>query len=114
MELFEEIYGSYFQAIRKILLDAGTKPLTLKDMEADILSVSSAESALNILPKLLDGAWSPLLHREADGCFSCALGQDQTEKTEDFLKLPLTKLQKSWIKALLSDQRFRLFFPEEA
>ncbi len=114
MELFEEIYGSYFQAIRKILLDAGTKPLTRKDMEADILSVSSAESALSILPKLLDGAWSPLLHREADGCFSCALGLDQTEKTEDFLKLPLTKLQKSWLKALLLDPRFRLFFSEEA
>ena len=48
MELFEEIYGSYFQAVRKILLDAGTKPLTRKDMETDILSVSSAESALSI------------------------------------------------------------------
>ncbi len=114
MELFEEIYGSYFQAIRNILLDARKKPLSRKDIEADILSTASMESALAILPKLLEGVWSPLLHREEDGRFSCALGRNQARDTKDFLRLPLTTLQKSWLKALLSDPRFRLFFPEEA
>lgn len=108
MELFEEIYGSYFQAVRKILLDAKFQPLTRKEMETDILSVSSLESTLVILPKLLSGAWSPLLTPVGDGRFACALGN------ESLLKLPLTKLQQSWIKALLSDPRFRLFFPDDS
>ena len=33
MEWFEEIYGSYFQAVRKILLEAGKAPITIKEME---------------------------------------------------------------------------------
>ena len=33
MELFEEIYGSYFQAVRRILLEAGKAPLSQKEME---------------------------------------------------------------------------------
>ena len=86
MELFEEIYGSYFQVIRKILFEAGTRPLTRKEMEADILSTASMESALAILPKLLEGAWSPLLKKEEDGRFSCVLLPKQGEKAEDFLK----------------------------
>lgn len=114
MELFEEIYGSYFQAVKKILLDAKVHPLTRKEMETDILSVSSLESTLVILPKLLTGAWSPLLTPEEDGRFSCALGREHTETDGRFLKLPMTKLQKSWIKALLSDPRFRLFFPDDS
>ena len=114
MELFEEIYGSYFQVIRKILLDAGTRPLTRKEMEADILSAASMESALAILPKLLEGAWSPLLKKEENGRFSCTLWKKKKKKAEDFLKPPMTRLQKSWLKALLLDSRFRLFFPEEA
>lgn len=59
MELFEEIYGSYFQAIRNILLDARKKPLSRKDIQADILSTASMESALAILPKLLEGGLEP-------------------------------------------------------
>lgn len=115
MELFEEIYGSYFQAVRRILLDAEAEPLTRKEMEEDILSVSSMDGVLAILPKLLDGAWSSLLNREEDGRFSCALKREQKGKVErKSFNLPLTKLQKSWLKALLSDPRFRLFFPEDA
>lgn len=114
MELFEEIYGSYFQAIRRILLDAEAEPLTRKEMEEDILSVSSMDGVLAILPKLLEGAFRPLLNSEEDGRFSCALKREQKEKNDSFLKLPLTKLQKSWLKALLPDPRFRLFFPDDA
>lgn len=112
MELFEEIYGTYFQAVRKILLDAKESPLTRKEIEADILSVSSLESALAILPKLFTGAWSPLLTSQEDGRFSCPLGGKKGAADKNFLKLPLTKLQKSWLKALLKDPRFRLFFPD--
>ena len=114
MELFEEIYGSYFQAVRKILIHAKDRPMTQKEMEADILSVASLESALAILPKLLKGAWHPLLILQDEDRFFCALRPDPAKKDGDFLKLPLTKLQKSWLKALLSDPRFRLFFPEHA
>ena len=114
MELFEEIYGSYFQAVRKILTDAKKKPLTPKEMEADIQNISSLESTLVILPKLLQGAWHPLLVPEGEKLFSCALGTAGNETDRNFLKPPLTRLQKSWLKALLADPRFRLFFPKES
>jgi hypothetical protein len=114
VELFEEIYGSYFQAVRRVLMDAKRTPLTQKELEEEIRNASSLESSLVILPKLLAGAWSPLLLREETGCFSCALDREGTADMEGFLKLPLTKLQKSWIKALLPDPRFRIFFSEEA
>lgn len=110
MELFEEIYGTYFQAIRKTLLDANEKPLTKKEIEADILRVCSLESALAIIPKLFTGSWSPLLTSWQDGRFSCALCKEDKKTHKNFLKLPLTRLQKSWLKALLEDPRFRLFF----
>lgn len=98
MEFFEEIYSSYFQAVRKILLDSRENTLSKQEMEEICRNYASSESALTILPKLLNGAWSSLLK----------------EPVESDLKLPLTSIQKSWLKALLMDRRFRLFFPKES
>ncbi len=113
MEWFEEIYGSYFQAVRKILLEAGKAPVTKKEMEEICLRNASLESALAIVPKLTKGPWSSLLEEQDKGRFSSALGTAESRGRDDFLKLPLTKLQKSWLKALLPDPRFRLFLGEE-
>ncbi len=98
MEYFEEIYSSYFQVVRKILLDSREHSLSKQEMEEICQSFASSESALSILPKLLNGAWSSLRKKPV---------------TSD-LKLPMTGLQKSWIKTLLADERFRLFFPEKS
>ncbi len=73
MEWFEEIYGSYFQAVRKILLEAGKAPITIKEMEEICRRYASPESALAIVPKLTKGTWSPLLEEQEKHLFSSAL-----------------------------------------
>ena len=110
MEWFEEIYGSYFQAVRKILLEAGKAPITIKEMEEICRRYASPESALAIVPKLTKGTWSPLLEEQEKHLFSSALRRPENLSADGFLKVPLTKMQKSWLKALLPDPRFRLFF----
>lgn len=121
MKLFEEIYGSYFQAVRKILLEAGEKPLSVKEMTQLCKEYASPESALAILPKLTEGAWFTLLKEESDHTFSSALKSHKnlesaasSDEASKGLKLPLTSLQKMWLKSILPDPRFCLFLSEEA
>lgn len=104
--LFEEIYGSYFQAVRRILEQSFHTPLTLQDMYRLVRACAFEESASVIVPKLTKGPWSALLKKDGEKTWKSAL------RTAS-LKTPLTSLQKSWLKALLNDVRFQLFFTEE-
>ncbi len=132
MEIFEEIYSAYFQAVQKILLESSKAPLTVREMEELTKACAFEDSALYILPKLLDGAWSALLKPVEGGRYACALnaacpdltanvppssgqasGISRENMFRNALKTPMTNLQKSWLKALLPDARFRLFFTEE-
>lgn len=99
--LFHEIYGSYFNVVAAILADASDGCLTDQRMTALVREKAFAESALSIPAALKSGDW-PLLeagrrtvirHRPA---------------------MPLTILQKRWLKALLSDPRIALFDPDPA
>ncbi len=105
MELFEKYYNCYYQVVRHILMEAETSPVTEKRMRELSERYGYQESALAIVPKLSDGTW-PFL--TPSGCTALT--------HPDALKpgaLPLTKLQKSWLSALLEDPRIRLFLTEE-
>lgn len=105
MELFEKLYGCYYQVARHILEAAAKEPQTRKQMEAIIGQYGFRESALTILPKLTEGTWALLEPAE---------NQTYRPVTSHTVRQPLTTLQKSWIKSLLTDRRIRLFFaPEE-
>ena len=112
MEFFHEIYSAYFQVVRKILLESAKSPLTTGEMKQISQSYAFEESFLSIIPKLTEGSWSSLLTPSKEKYWSCALSS-VSSRPQELLKAPLTRLQKSWIKALLSDPRFRLFFSEE-
>ncbi|MCI8415982.1 MAG: WYL domain-containing protein [Lachnospiraceae bacterium] len=112
MDFFHEIYSAYFQVVRKILLDAAKTPVTASRMEEISRTYAFEESFLTILPKLLSGPWSPLLSPKDGHSYGCALSF-ASQASEAFLKPPLTNLQKAWLKALLLDDRFRLFFSQE-
>lgn len=126
MELFEEIYSTYFQVVRKILIESAKTPLRASEMTEISNAYAFEESALSILPKLLEGSWSSLLKPAEGNRYTCALNSVTSEiaKNSDaspsadslssILKTPITHLQKSWLKALLFDARFRLFFTEDA
>lgn len=103
MNLFSELYSCYYQVTARILGQAFQAPLTRQQIHNIAESEGYQESALEIVPRLLEGDWK-LLEPQADGrCISCL-------KREPFT--PFTVLQKSWIKALLKDERIPLFFSD--
>lgn len=104
MELFSEIYSCYYQVVDSILKKAEEHPVTRNEMEHICAELGFAESGFYILPKLISGEWQLLtsddqLHYRA--------------RTKEHSTLPLTALQRSWLRTLLQDDRFRLFFTEE-
>lgn len=106
MELFDKIYNCYFQAVRKILEEASSSPVSRKRMEEICRDTAFGESALTILPKLIKGSWSSLLTSEDGKNYSSSLSSPS-------FSFPLTNLQKAWLKSLLSDRRIPLFFSQE-
>ena len=103
MELFHEIYSCYIDVVRCILTEAEQSPVTAGRMEQLAAEKAFGESALAILPKLTGGDW-PLLVPCGGDAFRSRLTHTP--------HVPLSTLQKSWLKALLADGRIRLFFSD--
>ncbi len=96
--LFSEIYGNYFNAVAAILTQALRGELTGKDLPEIVRQTAFGESVLSIPAALTDGTW-PLLTED----LKTPLHAEPT--------MPLTTLQKQWLKALLQDPRIKLFAP---
>lgn len=97
--LFSEIYGSYFNVIATVLSEAADGTLTANRLTTVVQEKAFAESTLSIPTALTSQEW-PLL----DDSFQSMLRHKPT--------MPLTTLQKRWLKALLSDPRIALFEPD--
>ena len=97
--LFSEIYGSYYQAVAKILSKAVAGTLDGKTLRQIVRDTAFAESPLTIPDALTSGQW-PLLNPD----YSTPLYQEPA--------MPLTLLQKRWMKAILLDPRVQLFQPD--
>ncbi|MCI8400054.1 MAG: WYL domain-containing protein [Oscillibacter sp.] len=96
--LFHEIYGTYFQVVSAVLAEAVEGTLTEKRLLELVREKAFAESVLTIPAALRDGSW-PLLDRN--------LGTPIRRRPE----MPLSTLEKRWLKALLLDPRIALFDP---
>lgn len=94
--LFHEIYGSYYRATAAILRQAARGALTGRELTALVQRHGFGESLLTI-PDALRGERWLLLHRDLS---SALTGEPE---------LPLTTLEKRWMKALLLDPRIQLF-----
>lgn len=104
--LFSELYTCYYQVTARILEKAQSCPLTPGQITGLAKEYGYDESALSIVPKLIQGDW-PLLKKEGipSGCYTSLLENPVYPQ-------PLTRLQRSWLKALLPDPRFCLFFTD--
>ena len=98
--IFSEVYGSYFKAVSAILAKAVEGTLTERELTRTVLENAFGESLITIPAKLTDGSW-PLL---TEG-FGTPLRRAP--------HMPLTLLEKQWLKALLLDPRVRLFAPSD-
>ena len=94
--LFSEIYSAYFNAVAAIIAKALAGDLTAQDLGKIIDERAFAESMLTIPAALTNGEWALL-----------APNWQTPLKREP--QMPLTILQKRWLKALTQDPRLALF-----
>lgn len=94
--IFSEIYSLYYKTVGKILNEAFERPLGESEVREIINENAFSESALFIIPALKSGRWNLL-----NGNFSPALKHEYT--------LPLTLIEKRWLKSILADPKIKLF-----
>lgn len=96
--IFNEIYGTYYNMLAKLLSRAVEGELTEERLYATVQQEGYEESILTVPKALKEQSW-PLLR------------EDLTTPLRHKPTMPLTELQKRWLKALLQDPRIRLFDP---
>ena len=93
---FNEIYGTYFRVVGFILEQAQKGELTTEKINRIVQEQAFGDSYLTIPRSLKDCEW-PLLQN------------DMTTPLQHIPTMPLTILQRRWLKTLLSDKRMQLF-----
>lgn len=98
--LFSEIYSSYYNVVSAVLAEAVAGKLTGQRLSELVREKAFGESILTI-PAALKDRW-PLLK------------PDMTTPIRHAPAMPLTTVQKRWLKTLLQDPRIALFAPDPA
>jgi hypothetical protein len=96
--LHSEIYGTYFRTVAAILTRSLAGDLNGKTLSEIVRRTAFGESLLTIPASLTDGRW-PLLRPDLTTPLKRAPG------------MPLSALEKRWLKSLLLDPRIALFDP---
>ena len=104
MEHFSEIYGDSYRAVAAVLVRALHTPVSETEISCIVRQHTSDENALYIVPRLTSGDW-PLLKKNDDGLYSAV--------TKHPHNLPLTNLQRAWLRAVLDDRRCSGFLNDE-
>ncbi len=94
--LFSELYGAYYNAVAAILKAACDHPLQQQEVREILLQKAFGESALAIEPALREERWQ-------------LLRPDGTTPLRHAPTLPLTLLERRWLKAIALDPRVKLF-----
>ena len=97
--LFHEIYGAYYRAAAAILREAVRGTLTGRELQSLVREHAFGESLMTIPDGLKGEKWR-LLHK------------DLSTPLENEPSMPLTTLEKRWMKAMLLDPRILLFDPD--
>ena len=100
--IFSELYSAYYNTIAAIISRIIEGERSEKELQKIVAERAFGESALTIMPSLKGEKWQ-LVH------------SDMTTSLEHKPTMPLTTLQKRWLKAISLDPRVKLFgveFPE--
>lgn len=97
--LFSEVYSSYYTAVAKLIVKAIDGELSLKNASEIINSTAFSESFIYILDNIKSENWS-------------VLSKDFTTPIKNKPLMPLTTLQKRFLKTISLDPRFKLFFDD--
>lgn len=101
MELFSEIYNCYFQVIKSLIEKKNY--ISEEELHFRIRSNGFEESILYLLPKLTDNEWG----------FYEKCGEILYSKLSTDFYVPLNNIQKSYLKAILMDDKIGLFLSDE-
>lgn len=94
--IFHEVYSAYYNALAEILSKIIDGETNEKELEKVVWQKAFGESVLSIFPSLKSQKWQ-LVH----GDMSTPLKNKPT--------MPVTTLQKRWLKAISLDPRIKLF-----
>lgn len=97
--LFSKLYSAYYNTVAAILTAAVDHPLLDKEFREIVEKHAFGESILNISPALKEGKWQ-------------LLKRDGSTPIHNVPTMPLTLLQKRWLKAIVQDPRIQLFGEE--
>lgn len=94
--IFNEIYSAYYKTVAMILKEATKEPL-LKAGIREIIEENAFEESIISIPDAIDqGRWQ-------------LIKEDGTTPVKVPPKLPLTMVEKQWLKAISLDPRIKLF-----
>ena len=94
--IFSELYSAYYNAVAAIISGIIDGERSEKELQRLVAHHAFGESVLTILPSLKSEKWQ-LVH------------SDMTTSLEHKPTMPLTTLQKQWLKAISLDPRVKLF-----
>jgi len=94
--IFNEIYGGYYNAVAKMIALAVDGKLTENEMYRIVSEEAFDESVLSLIPSIKQQDWqlidanleTPIIHKPS---------------------MPMTELEKRWLKTILLDPRIALF-----
>ncbi len=98
--IFSELYGTYYNTVARILDAAIDHPLQKGELRSIVEKYAFGESVFGIEPAFSEERWQLILPSG-----STALKHSPT--------MPLTLLEKRWLKAIWQDPRIRLFTDEQ-
>jgi len=94
--IFSELYSAYYNAVAAILSALIEDSHSEKDLQAIVSRYAFGESVLTILPSLKSEKWQ-------------LVSSDMTTVIGNKPTMPLTLMQKRWLKAISLDRRVKLF-----
>ena len=99
--IFSELYGTYYNTVAKILEKALCAPITTDELYSCIKENAYDESLIPITDAINKEKWQLLKFDRNKNNYSSIIKHNP--------KMPLTLLQRQYLKALLADKRIRLF-----
>ncbi|MBR6514499.1 MAG: WYL domain-containing protein [Clostridia bacterium] len=94
--IFNEIYSVYYNAVARILDKLTDNNSADKDLAKIVEENAFGESVLTILPSLKNQKWQ-------------LVRQDMTTPIRHKPTMPMTEIQRQWLKAISLDPRIKLF-----
>lgn len=97
--IFHEIYSAYYNTVAKIITEILSENADEKSLNQIVCDNAFGESMLTVLPSLKSEKWQ-------------LVRSDMTTPIRHTPTMPLTHIQKQWLKAISLDPRIRLFGAE--